>query len=86
MTQQLVQGPPDGSLAAFAYRLPPMIADVGLDKLDISVLSDEFLAEVRGMPHRNLAVELLQKLLKGELATHRLGAGGGPVGGVGSVS
>ena len=40
----------------------------GLDKPDISVLSDEFLAEVRDMPQRNLAVELLQKLLKGELA------------------
>ena len=44
---------------------------VGLDKPDISVLSDEFLAEVQEMPHRNLAVELLQKLLKGEVATTR---------------
>ncbi len=44
----------------------------GLAKPDISVLSDEFLAEVRGMPQPNLAVELLQKLLRGELATrHR---------------
>ena len=43
----------------------------GLDKPDISVLSDEFLAEVRDIPHRNLAVELLQKLLKGEIATRR---------------
>ena len=43
----------------------------GLDKPDISVLSDGFLAEVRGMPHRNLAVELLQKLLKGEVSTRR---------------
>ena len=43
----------------------------GLDKPDISVLSDEFLAEVRDMPHRNLAVELLQKLLKGEVANRR---------------
>ena len=43
----------------------------GLDKPDISVLSDEFLAEVRDMPHRNLAVELLQKLLKGEVAARR---------------
>ena len=40
----------------------------GLNKPDISVLSDEFLAEVRGMPHKNLAVELLQKLLKGEVS------------------
>jgi len=43
----------------------------GLQKPDISILSDEFLAEVRGMPQRNLAVELLQKLLKGEIAVRR---------------
>ncbi len=43
----------------------------GLAKPDISILSDEFLSEVRGMPQRNLAVELLQKLLKGELRTRR---------------
>jgi type I restriction enzyme R subunit len=41
----------------------------GLKKPDISILSDEFLAEMRDMPHRNLAVELLQKLLKGEIRT-----------------
>ncbi|HYQ39506.1 MAG TPA: DUF3387 domain-containing protein, partial [Pseudomonas sp.] len=34
---------------------------------DLSILSDEFLAEVRGMPQRNLAVELLKKLLQGEI-------------------
>ena len=48
-----------------------IFAAAGLDKPDVSVLSDEFLAEVRGMPHRNLAVELLQKLLKGELHIRR---------------
>ncbi len=48
-----------------------IFAAAGLDKPDISVLSDEFLAEVQGMPQRNLAVELLQKLLKGELHTRR---------------
>ncbi|MCY3924577.1 MAG: type I restriction endonuclease subunit R, partial [bacterium] len=48
-----------------------IFAAAGLDKPDISILSDEFLAEVRGMPHRNLAVELLQKLLKGELSARR---------------
>ena len=41
----------------------------GLKKPDISILSDEFLAEVRGLPQRNLAVELLQKLLRGEIRT-----------------
>ncbi|MFP4054390.1 MAG: type I restriction enzyme endonuclease domain-containing protein, partial [Phycisphaerae bacterium] len=39
----------------------------GLKKPDISVLSDEFLAEVRGMPQRNLAVEVLQKLINDEI-------------------
>lgn len=46
-----------------------IFAAAGLEKPDISILSDEFLAEVRGMPQRNLAVELLQKLLKGEIKT-----------------
>jgi type I restriction enzyme, R subunit len=48
-----------------------IFAAAGLQKPDISILSDQFLAEVRGMPQRNLAVELLQKLLKGELAMRR---------------
>jgi type I restriction enzyme R subunit len=48
-----------------------IFAAAGLEKPDISILSDEFLAEVRGLPQRNLAVELLQKLLKGELRTRR---------------
>ena len=48
-----------------------VFAAAGLEKPDISILSDEFLAEMRGMPQRNLAVELLQKLLKGEIKTRR---------------
>ena len=36
----------------------------GLDKPNIGLLSDEFLEDVRQMPYRNLAVELLEKLLK----------------------
>ena len=48
-----------------------IFAAAGLKKPDISVLSEEFLAEVRDMPHRNLAVELLQRLLKGEIHTRR---------------
>ncbi len=54
---------PDGVMDIFAA--------AGLKKPDISILSEEFLAEVRDMPQRNLAVELLQKLLKGELAARR---------------
>ena len=48
-----------------------IFAAAGLDKPDISVLSDEFLAEVQDMPQRNLAVELLQKLIRGELTVRR---------------
>ncbi len=46
-----------------------IFAAAGLKKPDISILSDEFLAEVRGLPQRNLAVELLRKLLSGEIKT-----------------
>ena len=46
-----------------------IFAAAGLKKPDISILSDEFLAEIQAMPQRNLAVELLQKLLKGEIKT-----------------
>lgn len=44
-----------------------IFAAAGLKKPDISVLSDEFLAEVRNLPQRNLAVEMLRKLLAGEI-------------------
>ena len=44
-----------------------VFAAAGLDRPDISVLSDDFLAEMRQLPQRNLAVEALQRLLKGEL-------------------
>ena len=54
---------PDGVLDIFAA--------AGLEKPDVSILSEEFLLEVRGMRRRNLAVELLEKLLKGELAARR---------------
>jgi type I restriction enzyme, R subunit len=39
----------------------------GLDKPNIGLLSDEFLEDVRQMPHRNLAVELLEKLLNDDI-------------------
>ena len=39
----------------------------GLQKPDLSILSDQFLAEVRGLKHKNVAAELLEKLLKDEL-------------------
>lgn len=43
----------------------------GLKKPDLSILSDDFLAEVKGMEHQNLALELLKKLLGDELRARR---------------
>ena len=54
---------PEGVLDIFAA--------AGLDKPNVSILSEDFLSKVRGMKRRNLAVELLQKLMKGDLATRR---------------
>ena len=55
------------SRAVASERVVDIFAAAGLKKPDISILSEEFLAEVRGMPQRNLAVELLRKLLRGEI-------------------
>jgi type I restriction enzyme R subunit len=55
------------SEAIVSDQVVDLFAAAGLQKPDISILSDEFLAEVRGMPQRNLAVELLRKLLSGEI-------------------
>ena len=48
-----------------------IFAAAGLAKPNIAILSEEFLAEVRGLSKRHLAVELLQKLLKKEIAARR---------------
>ena len=42
---------------------------VGLDKPNIGILDDAFLAEVANIPERNLAVELLERLLDGQIKT-----------------
>jgi type I restriction enzyme R subunit len=59
--QQLV------SRAIVSDQVIDIFAAAGLKKPDISILSDAFLAELRGMPQKNLAVELLRKLLAGEI-------------------
>ena len=46
---------------------------VGLDKPNIGILDDEFLADVRNLPERNLAVELLERLLEGEIKSRFAG-------------
>jgi len=55
------------SRAVASDEVVDIFAAAGLKKPDISILSDDFLAEVRGMPQKNLAVELLRKLLTNEI-------------------
>ena len=45
------------SRAVVSDEVVDIFAAAGLKKPDISILSDQFLAEVRGMPQKNLAVE-----------------------------
>ena len=59
------------SRAVVADGVVDIFAAAGLAKPNISILSEEFLAEVRDMPQKNLAVELLRKLLTGEIRTRR---------------
>ena len=59
------------SRAVASEEVVDIFAAAGLKRPDISILSDEFLAEVRGMPRRNLAIELLQKLIRGEISIRR---------------
>jgi len=46
---------------------------VGLDKPNIGILDDSFLADVKNLPERNLAVELLERLLEGEIKSRFAG-------------
>jgi type I restriction enzyme R subunit len=55
------------SRAIVSDQVVDIFAAAGLKKPDISILSDEFLAEVRALPQENLAIELLRKLLIGEI-------------------
>ena len=57
------------SRAVFAGGVVDIFAAAGLKKPDISILSDEFLAEVSNLPQKNLAVEMLRKLLNDEIKT-----------------
>jgi type I restriction enzyme R subunit len=55
------------SKAVASDQVIDLFSAAGLKKPDISILSEEFLAEVRGLPHKNLAIELLRKLLNEEI-------------------
>ena len=57
------------SRAVSSGEVVDIFSAAGLKKPDISILSDEFLAEVKQLPQKNLAVEMLRKLLTDEIKT-----------------
>ncbi len=57
------------SQAVISDQVIDIFAAAGLKSPDISILSDDFLDEVRELPQRHLAVELLQKLINDEIKT-----------------
>jgi type I restriction enzyme R subunit len=59
------------SRAVIADGMVDIFEAAGLKKPDISILSEQFLAEVEGMKYKNLAAELLRKLLENEISIRR---------------
>jgi len=59
------------SRAVASDKVVDIFSAAGLKKPDISILSPEFLAEVKHLPHKNLAVELLRRLLEGEIRSYK---------------
>ena len=57
------------SKTVFADGVIDIFNAAGLKKPEISVLSDDFLAEIRGLPQKNLAIELLERLIRDEVKT-----------------
>ena len=55
------------SKSVISEEIVDILSSVGLNKPDISILSDEFLEEVYGLPQKNLALELLRRLLDGKI-------------------
>ena len=55
------------SRAVVSTEIVDILEAAGLDTPDISILSDQFLAEIQGMEKKNLALEALRKLINGEL-------------------
>jgi type I restriction enzyme R subunit len=53
--------------AVVSEKVVDVFEAVGLEKPNIGILDEAFLAEVRNLPERNLAVELLERLLEGEI-------------------
>ncbi|MFC4161931.1 type I restriction endonuclease subunit R [Chitinimonas lacunae] len=59
--------------AVVSEKVVDVFEAVGLDKPNIGILDEAFLAEVRNLPERNLAVELLERLLEGEIKSRFAG-------------
>jgi len=57
------------SKSVFADGVIDIFTAAGLEKPNISILSDDFLAEVRGLPQKNLAIELLERLIRDQVKT-----------------
>ena len=55
------------SRAVVSTEIVDILRAAGMETPDISVLSDEFLAEIQGMEKKNLALEALHKLINGEI-------------------
>jgi type I restriction enzyme R subunit len=55
------------SRAVVSTEIVDIMKAAGLESPDISILSDEFLAEVQALPKKNLAIEALRKLINGEV-------------------
>lgn len=55
------------SKSVISEEVVDIFAAVGLDKPDLYILSDEFLEEVKSLPQKNLALELLRRLLDGRI-------------------
>jgi type I restriction enzyme R subunit len=55
------------SQAVSSGQVIDIFGTAGLKTPDVSILSDEFLEDIRDLPHKNLALELLRKLLNDEI-------------------
>ncbi|NLM79163.1 MAG: type I restriction endonuclease subunit R, partial [Ruminococcaceae bacterium] len=55
------------SKSVISEKVVDIMEAAGIQKRDISILSDEFLEEIRQLPHKNLALEALKRLLTGQI-------------------
>jgi type I restriction enzyme, R subunit len=58
------------SRAVVSTEIVDIMKAAGLESPDISILSDDFLAEVRQTERKNLAIEALKKLINGDVRAH----------------